>query len=238
MRSFEMKPKESTAGGSKRYRFDEAVDLTHLLANGMPIYPGNPTPSLMPFKTLPRDGVNLSKLTLGSHTGTHIDAPRHFIEGGESIDEIPPSRLIGSAFVADLSSVPVGDGITPEHLTRALKGNVSEDDILLCYTGCSERWGDQSADVTKYTYLTKEAAEYLVSLRLRAVGVDSLSVEKFGSAERPSHHVLLGASMFLIESLSSETKKLVGQRVLLICLPIRFEGGDGAPARIVAVPML
>ena len=210
--------------------------MTHLLHNGMPIYPGDPSPSFEKYSTIQKDGVNLTKLTMGSHTGTHLDAPRHFIPGGIGIDQIPPEKLIGEAYVADLSKKPMGSGITSQDLERDLERKVVKDDIVIVYTGCSEHWGD--AAVTRaYTYLTGDAADYLVSKKVRAVGIDFLSVERFNAREPVAHRTLLGNGIFIIESLSKALKQFAGKRILVICMPIKLQRGDGAPARVVAVPI-
>jgi arylformamidase len=219
------------------YDIKNVVDLTHELANGMPIYPGDPAPSFESYATLDKNGVNLTRLTLGSHTGTHTDAPKHFIRGGASVDQIPPSKLVGEAYVTDLSQVQTGAGITAADLKMRLEGKVRADDFVLCYTGCSERWEDKSIQ-TNYTYFTKDSAEYLVSKKIRAVGVDYLSVEKFAAVDPVAHKTLLGAGIFIIESLNSSLKKFLGQRILLICLPIKLQGGDGSPSRVLAIPLL
>jgi len=219
-----------------QYIFEKAIDLTQELHNGMPIYPGDPSPSFVSYATLEKDGVNLTKLTLGSHTGTHIDAPRHFIPDGIGVDQISPTKLVGEAYVCDLSSKPFGSGITGLDLRKDLEGRVAEDDIVVCYTGCSERWGDESVG-SNYTYLTGNAAEYLVSKRVRAVGIDFLSVEKFRAPDPVAHKTLLGNGIFIIESLSRATKQFVSQRILMICMPIKLQNGDGAPSRIIGVPI-
>ena len=219
-----------------KYLFDQSIDLTQVLANGMPIYPGDPAPSFESYATIAKNGVNLTRLVLGSHTGTHTDAPKHFIPGGISVDQIPPSKLIGEAYVADLSQTPLGNGITPSDLDSKLGRSINIDDIVICYTGCSERWGDASV-CKNYTYLTGEAAEYFVSKKVRAVGIDFLSVEKFGATDPIAHKTLLGSGIYIIESLSSSLKKFLGKRVLLICLPIKLGGGDGSPSRVIAVPI-
>jgi len=219
-----------------RYMFEKAVDLTHELHNGMPIYPGDPSPSFVSYATLENDGVNLTKLTLGSHTGTHIDAPRHFISNGIGVDKIPASKLVGEAYVADLSSKPVGSGITGEDLYEKVEGRVVADDIIVIYTGCSEHWDDESIR-RNYTFLTGDAAEYLVSKKVRAVGIDFLSVEKFQAPAPVAHKNLLGSGIFIIESLSRATKQFIGKRILMICMPIKLQNGDGAPSRIVGVPI-
>ena len=219
-----------------QYHFDKAVDLTHELANGMPVYPGDPMPSFESAATLEKNGVNLTRLTLGSHTGTHTDAPVHFIKGGIGIDEIPPSSLIGEALVVDLSNKPLGSGITDSDLKMVLEGKILDGVIILFYTGSSDHWGEPTMN-SNYTYLTQDAAEYLVSRKVRAVGIDFLSVEKFKAPEPVVHKTLLGNGIFIIESLSSALKQFAGKRILLINMPIKLQGGDGAPSRSIAVPI-
>jgi arylformamidase len=202
----------------------------------MPVYPGDPSPSFENYSTLQKEGVNLTRIIMGSHTGTHLDAPRHFIRGGIGIDRIPPNKLIGEAYVADLSKKPIGTAITSKDLRRELEEKIAKDDIAVVYTGCSERWGEESVN-RDYTYLTGDAADYLVSKRVRAVGIDCLSVEKFKAAEPVVHKTLLGNGVFIIESLSSALKQFVGRRILMICMPIKLQDGDGAPARVVVIPI-
>ncbi|OLD55014.1 hypothetical protein AUI46_06425 [archaeon 13_1_40CM_2_52_13] len=202
----------------------------------MPVYPGDPSPSFESYSTLQKDGVNLTKITMGSHTGTHVDAPRHFIRDGIGIDRIPLNKLIGEAYVADLSKKPIGSGITSKDLRRELETEIASDDIVAIYTGCSEHWGDKSIN-RDYTYLTEDAADYLVSKKVRAVGIDFLSVEKFKATEHLVHKTLLGNGIFIVESLSNALNQFVGQRILMICMPIKLRDGDGAPSRVVAVPI-
>jgi len=218
------------------YMFEKAVDLTHELHNGMPIYPGDPFPSFVSYATLEKDGVNMTKLTLGSHTGTHIDAPRHFIPNGISIDQIPTTKLFGEAYVTDMSSKPIGSGITGQDLCQNLDGRILEDDIVIIYTGCSEHWGEESVR-SNYTYLTGDAAEYLVSKKIRAIGIDFLSVERFRAPDPVTHKTLLGNGIFILESLSRATRQFVGKRILMICMPIKLQNGDGAPSRVIGVPI-
>jgi arylformamidase len=201
----------------------------------MPVYPGDPKPSFEDYATLEKDGANLTSITMGSHTGTHVDAPKHFIRDGIGIDLIPPSRLIGDAYVADFSNKPIGSGITADDFRRLERG-FGPDDMVVCYTGCSEHWGEDSV-TTNYTYLTKDAADYLVSRRVRAVGIDFLSIEKFRAPEPVAHKTLLGNGIFIVESLSNALKQFLGNRILMVCMPIKLKDGDGAPARVAAVPI-
>ncbi|MCL5068404.1 MAG: cyclase family protein [Thaumarchaeota archaeon] len=217
------------------YRFENAVDLSQGLANGMPVYPGDPEPSFVPAATLEKNGVNLTRMTLGSHTGTHVDAPMHFVQGGMTVDQIPVSRFIGEAYVADLSSKQIGSGITSKDL-EAIGGKFKEDDILLCYTGTSDLWGRLEAN-SNFTYLEPDGADYLVSRKIRGFGIDFLSVEKFKASSPESHRTLLRNGIYIIESLNKNLKLMTGQRVLFIALPLKVQGRDGAPCRAVAVPI-
>lgn len=202
----------------------------------MPVYPGDPKPSFEHYKTLAKDGVNLTRLVMGSHTGTHIDAPAHFIAGGIGIDKIPPDRLVGEAVVVDFSTIPIGSGITASHIQQ-MAGKIRPNDIVVCYTGCSKHWGEESIN-KNYTYITREGADYLVSKKVKAVGIDFLSVEQFSAPDPITHKTLLGHGIFIIESLNSSLKRFVGERILMVCMPIKLQNGDGAPARVIAVPIV
>jgi arylformamidase len=220
-----------------RYAFEKAVDLSHELANGMPIYPGDPAPSFERAATIEKNGVNLTRMTLGSHTGTHTDAPIHFVLGAKPIDQISVSEFIGEAFVVDLSKKkPIGTGIIASDL-EPYDGKIGRDDIVLLYTGSSDQWGNPSTN-SNYTYLTGDGAEYLVRKNVRAVGIDFLSVEQFKAKEPIAHKTLLAKGIFIIESLSSALKQFSGQRILFLCLPIKLQNGDGAPSRAIAVPIV
>lgn len=220
-----------------RYAFEKAVDLSHELANGMPIYPGDPAPLFESAATIEKNGVNLTRLTLGSHTGTHTDAPIHFVPNKKSVDQIPVSDFIGEAFVMDFSKTkPIGSGILASDL-KAFDNKIKKDDIALFYTGCSDQWGNPSTN-SNYTYLTAEAAEYLVQKQVRAVGIDFLSVEQFKAKEPVAHKTLLGNDIYVIESLGNALKQFCGQRILFVNLPIKLQNGDGAPSRAVAVPIV
>lgn len=213
----------------------KAVDLTHTIENGMTIYVGDAVPKVSKFKTLAKDGVNLSVIVLGSHTGTHVDAPIHFVKGGKALDQLPVEAFVGEAAVIDLSDIPPGKAVTASDL-NAHASEVNEGDIALLYTGFSKRWNDPKAR-RKFTFLGKDAAEWLVQRRVKAVGIDYLSVEEYGARSPVAHRTLLSHEIPIIESLNERLGEIVGRRVLLVCLPIKVGGCDGAPARAIAYPL-
>ncbi len=203
----------------------------------MPIYPGDPAPSFERAATLEKNGVNLTRMTLGSHTGTHTDAPIHFIEDGIPVDRIPVSDFFGEALVIDLSGKkPIGSGIVAADL-EPYGGAIKNDDIVLLYTGSSDQWGNPSTN-SNYTYLTGDCCEYLARKKVRAVGIDFLSVEQFKAKEPVAHKMLLSHNIFIIESLSNALRQFSGQRILFVCLPIKLQNGDGAPSRAIAIPIV
>lgn len=217
------------------FPLDGAVDLTQTIENGMTIYVGDAVPRVSKYKTLSRDGVNLSVITLGSHTGTHVDAPVHFVKGGRPLDRLPADAFVGEAAVLDLSDVPAGSPITAADLQRRSR-DVARGDIVLLYTGMSRRWDDPRAR-RSYTFLAADAARWLVRRGVRAVGIDYLSVEKFGAKSPVAHVTLLSHGIPIIESLNSNLSRFAGKRALFVCLPIKVGGCDGAPSRAVAYPL-
>lgn len=192
----------------------------------MPVYPGEPQPVFEPSKQVSRgDDANVTLITFGSHTGTHIDAPRHFLDGRESVDQLPLDALVGPALVvelpaaheigaADLQSLGIGEG-TERLLIKTRNSLFLADDRF-------------HAD---YAYLNVEAARWLVARGVRLVAIDYLSVEKMHAERYEVHETLLGAGVVIVEGV--DLRQVVPNPYFLVCLPLRIEGCDGAPARAV-----
>ena len=206
-------------------RVSRYLDVSVPLAAGVPTYPGNPPFELEPIKRIARgDSSNVSRLTLGTHSGTHVDAPRHFFDDGAGVDGLLLDLLLGRARVVDM---PKRGGITAEDLIAA---GLREDLRVLFKTPNSALWngGGFRQD---YTYLTEGAARYLVEQGVKVVGVDYLSVEEFKKPGAPAHRALLSQGVIIIEGLNlSDAEPGMYE---LFCLPLRVAGADGAPARVV-----
>jgi arylformamidase len=201
------------------------VEVSVLLRPGVPTYPGNPEFELQPVKRIAEGGSsNVSRLVLGTHTGTHVDAPKHFFDDGPGADALALDLLIGRSRVIDL---PHRGGITEDHLAAA---GLREDLRVLLRTPNSALW-NWNGFHQDYTYLTEGAARYLVDQGVKVVGIDYLSVEQFHKAGAPAHHALLGAGVIVIEGLNLSDAE-AGQYEMY-CLPLRIGGADGAPARVV-----
>jgi arylformamidase len=196
-----------------------------IIAGGL-VYPGNPEIEIAAHQAIARgQGANVSALALGSHTGTHVDAARHFIEGGQAVDEIPLERLIGPAILVAFSDDlrAIGAAQLAAHPLEGYRRVLlkTRNSALL----------SRAEFATDYTYLAPDGASYLVERGVELVGIDYLSVEQFRSGHHRTHLTLLGSGVVIVEGLDLiEPPPGVYE---LYCLPLKLRGLDGAPARVV-----
>jgi arylformamidase len=211
------------------------IDLTHCIDPNMPVYPGHSKPQLKDAKTFERNRVNLTTIVMGAHVGTHVDAPRHFIKDGATLDEVSLDKFIGEAAVLNLSNVKLGSGITEKDL-EPYSSQVKPGDIVVLYTGSSDHWGEPWID-ENYTYLDESGAKWLLLKGVKTVAIDCLGVDKSGATEPVAHRILLGSGIPVIETLNKQLRKIAGKRIFLICLPLKLKGREAAPARVIAYPL-
>ena len=206
-------------------RVPKLLDVTVPLAAGIPSYPGNPEFELQPIKRIADGGSsNVSRLVLGTHTGTHIDAPKHFFDDGGGVDTLSLDLLIGRARVVEITR---RGGIGADDLAAA---GLREDIRVLLKTPNSRLW-NSSTFHSDYTHVTEAGARYLVDQGVKLVGIDYLSVEQFKLPGAPAHRMLLGNGVIIIEGLNlAEAEPGMYE---MYCLPLPVSGGDGAPARVV-----
>jgi arylformamidase len=201
------------------------IDVSVPLDAQLPTYPHNTPFSLEPIKRIARgDSSNVSTLHMSAHTGTHVDAPRHFFDQGAGTESLALELLLGRARVIEIDSRA---GIAAEDLAPL---DLSDDIRVLIKTHNSRLWGSPEFH-QDYVGVTESGAKYLVEHGIKLVGVDYLSVEKFHNPGAPAHHVLLGAGTIVIEGLNlHDVEPGVYE---MFCLPLRVVGSDGAPARVV-----
>lgn len=191
-------------------------------------YPGNPPVELTFIRDLARgDAESLSHLALSVHTGTHLDAPVHFIRNGTGIDRLPIASLIGAARVIEVSNT---EAITARHLTPH---EIAPGERILIRTRNSQRCWSTAEFVPDYSYLAVDAADLLAATRVCLVGIDYLSIGR-GETNPQVHRILLGAGIVIVEGL--DLSRVPAGRHDLICLPLRLVGRDGAPARALLRP--
>jgi arylformamidase len=204
-------------------------DVSLVLRPDMVTWPGEPAPRIEPLKRIARgDSNNVSIITLGDHTGTHVDPPLHFLEGGNTADKLPVEALVGPCVVVAFE----GPGhVSGEWLDRAKL--LAKTERILFKTPNSARWGDATAAFTRdFTTINASAARWCVAHGVKLVGVDYLSIEPQGPEKEgyPVHKTLLGANVVIIEGL--DLRSVVPGQYTLVCAPIKLLNGDGAPARV------
>jgi arylformamidase len=203
-------------------------DISVPIRTGGLVYPGNPEIEIALQQAVAKGaGANVSTIRFGSHTGTHADAARHFFDDGQSVDLIPLERLVGPAlllsFPDDLRAIGAAD--LRKH---DLKGQTR----ILLRTRNSALLS-QEEFVRDYTYLAPDGAQYLVDNGVELVGIDYLSIEQFHSGHHMTHRTLLARSVVILEGLDLSVPP--PGEYQLICLPLRIQGCDGAPARAVLI---
>ena len=207
------------------------IDLTHRITEDMPVYPGTDQPKLEATSTCARDGFAETRLTLFSHTGTHIDAPAHIYPAGTTLDAFPAAQFVGKALVVDCTAMPAGGSIGMELIDRALADRA---DFLLLRTGWDACWGKPEY-FASYPILSHELADYLLTSGKKGVGLDTIGVDTIEDENLTFHKKLLSKQDFIIlENLRGLDR--CGSGLFTLCaLPMPYDHADGAPARIIAM---
>lgn len=208
----------------------QIYDVSVTLSATTPTYPGDPKIEIIDWARLAAgDAANVSLLHFGAHSGTHIDAPVHFIADGPTVQSLPLSTLIGKAEVIE---VPPDIGVIDESfVSRACAG---DSERVLFKTRNSDFWSSpENGFRVDYTYIDAAAAQLLVELGTQLVGIDYLSIEAYQSKTFATHHVFLSSGVVVLEGL--DLREITPGSYELICLPLKIAGGsgDGAPARAI-----
>ena len=204
-------------------------DVTVPITNSMPVWPGDPPVRLSATSHPSRDKTHTVRLTgieMGSHTGTHIDAPFHMIDGGKRLEEFPLDVLTGKATVFEITGARA---LTRTELERLDWNGVER---VLFKTENSKHWLDGTF-YEDFVYLDPAGAEFLVERGIRLVGIDYLSIDKFRSESHPSHFVLLKRNIPILEGLNLSAVPPGDYTV--IALPLNLQNADGAPARVILI---
>lgn len=207
------------------------IDLTHPLDAGSPVWPGDPAPEFYETASLNKNGYLVQVVRLSNHTGTHLDAPSHAVEGGATLDRIPLETLIGKAVVLDFTDRGRKDLIRRADL-EAVQHRVGAGARVLVKTGW-DRHVNTPAFFQDYPCFTLEAAKYLVSRKIILLGMDVPSPSPVEDPDQAIHKTLLSAGVVLLEALKDLTL-LRGEECDLIALPPCFKGLSGSPCRVVA----
>ena len=224
------------------------IDLSHTIHDDIQIYPGDPLPSIRRGLTHEKDYCHVDVLTLGSHTGTHIDAPYHFLKKGKKIDEFPVQRFVGDGVQIDLTAKSDRDLIEPGDI-EPYESEIAEGDFVVLRTGRDKYFGTPRYYL--HPYLSAEGARLLVKMGISLVGIDAMNVDPtyFGSIESdssakdlpdeeeygyPVHDILLGNDILIVENLCN-LDKIKTVKGVYSFLPLKLKDSDGSPIRAVYI---
>ena len=220
-------------------RVGRVVDLSHRVDEHTQVFPGDPHPRFEPATTIATDGVNVLHVHLGSHSGTHVDAPYHFVEDGKRLDELDPGLFVGPAVIMDVRGKEPRSRITVEDL-QSYEANLAPGSIAVLYTGWDRYYGTDW--YYEHPFLDRRAAQLILDAGAGTVAVDALNVDETpveGAQPEgfPVHGLICGSGGIIAENLTNLGAIDFSDPVLSL-LPIKLGGADGAPVRAVAIELV
>jgi len=209
------------------------LDLTLTISNKIPTFPGSPQPNFIPWEKIKDDGYNLELLFLSSHTGTHLDAPYHFLEKGSKIHEISLKKLVSEAVLIK-SRKKRNETITKTDIQKFEKkhGKIESFSSVVFWTGW-QRNLQKDNYFTKNPGLSVSAANYLASKKIGLVGIDSPSIDLGTDFKFPVHQIFAKKGMLIVENLAN-LEKIKSSKFHLVVLPLKLKGATGSPVRAIA----
>jgi len=209
------------------------LDLTLTISNKIPTFPGSPQPKLIPWENVRDDGYNLEFLFMSTHTGTHMDAPYHFLEKGAKIHEISLKKLVSEAVLIQ-SKKKDGESITKTDIQKFEKkhGKIASFSSVIFYTGW-QRNLQKKYYFTKNPGLSVSAAKYLASKKISLVGIDSPSIDLGKDSKFSVHQIFAKKGILIVENLAN-LEKIKSSKFHLIVLPLKLKNATGSPVRAIA----
>ncbi len=219
-------------------RIQKIVDLSVVVNGDTQIYPGDPLPRFEPHSTIPRDGFNLLAVSMGSQTGTHVDAPFHFDDTAAKLDELPLQLFVGTGVVVDARAAGARGRITWDYLAP-VEHLLTPGVLVLLHTGWSAHYG--TPRYFDNPFLDAEACARLIGLGIRTFGIDALNIDETPNDDCPGegfpvHHLIADVSGVISENLTN-LRSIDFADPFVSLLPLSFEAADGAPVRAVAMQL-
>ena len=209
----------------------KVIDLSHTISESMPYYPGTDPPTFKNLCTIERDGFAEKKITMMTHTGTHMDAPSHILSGAPSLDLIGPENFCGRGVVldfTDFSKPTIGPADLEPHRT-----SVEASQFILLHTGWNKYWNTDEY-YQNFPCLSPEGAKWIGQFQPKGVGVDTISVDPTGITGFSVHQALLKRGIMIIENLNN-LEKLIHSDFFFCCFPLKIAEADGSPVRAMAI---
>jgi arylformamidase len=216
---------------NNRIYFMKIIDLSYNINPAISVYPGTKPPSFIKANTIERDGFAEMKMSMYTHTATHMDAPSHVLPHGKSLDMFDASHFVGRAVIVDASQSS-GKEITVELLEPYLE-QLQNADFVLIKTGWSKYWGKDKY-FKEFPSLSVDAAKWIAELPLKGIGIDAISIDSVDNAALPAHHILLEKDIIIIENLTN-LDAIKTKKICFICQPLKISDADGSPVRAIAI---
>ena len=212
----------------------KSIDLTLTISQSIPTFPGTPKSQFILWSTLKKDGYNLELLFLSSHTGTHLDAPYHFVKNGVKIHQIPLDRLLGIGILIKIKKGK-NQEITKNDLIsfERKNGNIPKYSSVIFHTGWQKNLHDDSYFINN-PGLSESAAKYLISKKINLIGIDSPSIDLGTNQTFSIHKILAKNNVLIVENLSN-LNKISSQQFEFIILPLKLQDATGSPVRAIAI---
>ena len=212
----------------------KVIDLTLTISEEIPTFPGSPQPNFINWETLEKDGYNLELLFLSSHTGTHIDAPYHFLKKGQKIHQIVTRRLVTEAILIKIGK-GANQSITKTDIQKFEKkyGKIDDGSTVIFHTGWQKNLKKESYFL-RNPGLAVSAAKYLASKKINLVGIDSPSIDLGKDSKFSVHHILAKSGILIVENLAN-LEKINSEMFHLIVAPLKLKDATGSPVRAMAL---
>ena len=212
----------------------KVIDLTLTISEQIPTFPGSPQPNFINWETLEKDGYNLELLFLSSHTGTHIDAPYHFLKDGQKIHQIVTRRLVTEAILIKIRK-GANQSITKDDIQKFERkyGKIDDGSTVIFHTGWQKNLKKESYFL-RNPGLAVSAAKYLASKKINLVGIDSPSIDLGKDSKFSVHHILAKSGILIVENLAN-LEKINSEMFHLIVAPLKLKNATGSPVRAIAL---
>ena len=209
----------------------KVTDLTHIIYSDMPVFPGTEQPIFEKANTLEKDGFQEAKITMYSHTGTHIDAPAHMLSDGPYLDDLDIEHFIGNATILDFSNIDTK--LIDVDSLKPYEDKIKKVEFLIIKTGWSKYWGDKRY-YEDFPSLSEESAKWLSTFNLKGIGIDAISIDDMKSTTFAVHKILMPKNILIIENLTN-LDSINSEYFILSILPLKNKNADGSPVRAVSI---
>ena len=215
------------------WKVEKTVDLSLPLTNDTQVYPGDPEPEIKVATTIKEDGYNLHYVNIGSQTGTHVDAPYHFLQEGETIEKVDLSYFIGTGVIVNVQGKTANQAITLSDIMPYEK-DFKPGAIALFNTNWYKHEG--TSQYLEHPYLSAEACEYILNKGVNTFGIDAINIDPTGGTEFPVHDMIAEKGGIIVENMAF-LDHVDFDEPLVAFFPLKLVGCDGAPVRAAAIKL-